>query len=271
MIVQEVRARSILSKSGIERIDYAINPYTGCAHGCVYCYACFMRRFTGHEERWGTFVDIKTNAVDLLRAQMPKHPAVRVMLSSVTDCYQPIEAARRLTRGCLAVLAEYPFAEVSVLTKSALVTRDLDILRTMPNVRVGMTLTTLDAAVASWMEPGATSPDGRLRALHVLADAGIRTWAFLGPLLPGISDDEESVAALLGAVARAGVRSALIDPMNLYPSVRASLITAYRAHCRAELPALLAACRTPEAYRERVREMADRAASGAAVEVRSAR
>jgi DNA repair photolyase len=270
MIVAEITARSILNKSGIERVDYAINPYTGCAHACVYCYACFMRRFSGHTERWGTFVDVKTNAVGLLRAQMPRHPAVRVMLSSVTDCYQPIEAKHRLTRGCLEELVRYPFAEVSILTKSALVTRDLDILRTMSNVRVGMTLTTLDTAVAHWIEPGATPPAGRLRALRTLADAGVATWAFLGPLLPGISDTEEALEELLSAAADAGVGSAYVDSMNLYPSVRASLSVAFRTNLPAGVPALESACRAPEAYRAGVREMVARVASGAPVEVRAA-
>jgi DNA repair photolyase len=268
MIIAETTARSILNKSGIERVDYAINPYTGCAHACVYCYACFMRRFTGHTERWGTFVDAKVNAVDLLEQQMPRRPAARVMLSSVTDCYQPVEARYGLTRGCLGVLARYPFADVSVLTKSELVTRDIDLLQAMPNVRVGMTLTTLDDSVARWMEPGASPPAGRLRALGELAAAGISTWAFLGPLLPGISDDEASLVALLDAVTNAGSRSIIIDAMNLYPTVRANLTAAYRMHFRSGLAALDRAARAPEAYRAGLRETVERATAGARVEVR---
>jgi DNA repair photolyase len=267
VIVSEVCARSVLNKSGIERVDYAVNPYTGCAHACVYCYACFMRRFSGHTERWGTFVDAKVNAVDLLAQQMPRRPTARVMLSSVTDCYQPLEAKYRLTRGCLEVLARYPFADVSILTKSELVTPDIDLLREMTNVRVGMTLTTLDDSVAGWMEPGATPPSRRLRALDGLASAGIATWAFLGPLLPGISDDESSLVALLNATARAGVRSVFVDSMNLYPSVRASLTAAYRTHHRAGLAELDAAARAPEAYRAGLLEMIARAAVGAGIEV----
>ena len=105
--VNEINARTILSKSGIPGMDYCINPYVGCAHACKYCYATFMKRFTGHIEPWGSFVDVKINAAELLRRQLKRSKRGRVMLSSVTDPYQPVEEKYRLTRKCLEVLALY--------------------------------------------------------------------------------------------------------------------------------------------------------------------
>ena len=115
LVIKEKRARSILSKSGIPGIDYCINPYTGCSHGCKYCYATFMKRFTGHMEAWGSFVDVKINAPEVLQRQMKNAPRGNIMISSVTDPYQPIENQYKLTRQCLEVLlalsvsGKYPY------------------------------------------------------------------------------------------------------------------------------------------------------------------
>ena len=225
------------------------------AHRCLYCYACFMQRFSGHDEPWGDFVDVKTNAVTLLEAQMERHPSARVLLSSVTDCYQPAEEQYRLTAGCLAVLTRYPFAEVSILTKSALLTRDLSVLRELPSLQAGMTITTLRTQTSNWLEPGASTPARRLDALDRLARAGISTWAFAGPLLPGIADDEASVAALLGALTDVGVSAITVDAVNLYPAVYPRLVAGYQEHAEWALPALAEAYRRPEAYGNRLRAL----------------
>jgi len=130
---RQIEAKSILSKSGIGGISYCVNPYVGCSHGCVYCYASFMKRFTGHREPWGSFVDVKVNAPQLLEKQTRKTRDGVIILSSVTDPYQPAEARCRVTRGCLEALAGKPF-RVEVLTKSPLVLRDIDLLKTFKNL-----------------------------------------------------------------------------------------------------------------------------------------
>lgn len=125
MIVREVYARSILSKSKV--FDYVINPYIGCQHGCTYCYARFMRRFTGHKEPWGEFVDVKINAPNLLQQEINKKPHGRVWISGVCDPYQPLEVRYELARKCIEILIRYNWP-ITIQTKSALVLRDSKLL-----------------------------------------------------------------------------------------------------------------------------------------------
>lgn len=125
-VVREVYAKSVLCKSGIS--DYCVNCYTGCLHSCVYCYARFMKRFSGHAEPWGQFLDVKVNAPDVLAREVRRNPPGRVVVSSVCDGWQPAEQKYELTRRCLHILLEAGY-QVSILTKSSLVTRDLDIMR----------------------------------------------------------------------------------------------------------------------------------------------
>jgi DNA repair photolyase len=141
MIVEEVYAKTILSRSKVLR--YTINPYIGCEHGCTYCYARFMKRFTGHTEKWGDFVDVKMNAVSLLQREVKKNRAGRVWISGVCDPYQPLEKAYELTRGCLEILSRHGWP-VTIQTKSPLILRDLDLLRKSNEIEAGLTITTAD-------------------------------------------------------------------------------------------------------------------------------
>lgn len=268
VIVREIAARSILCRSAIGGAEYALNPFVGCAHACVYCYAVFMKRFTNHAEPWGAFVDVKANAADLLLKEMRRRPTARVFMSSVTDAYQPLERRYRLTERCLDVLAGYPFAEVSILTKSDLVLRDLPTLARMPGCSVGMTVTTLDDAVARWVEPGATPPSRRIAALRALGEAGVRTWVFLGPLLPYYSDGEAAIASLLERARAAGASYAYVDRMNFYPSVKQRLLAAYRARSAEALACLQRALRDEAAYAQELRARVQRLAGDCGLEVR---
>lgn len=213
--VREVEARSVLSKSGISSVDYALNPYVGCQHGCVYCYSVFMKRFTGHTEEWGSFVDIKVNAPQVLERQLRRAKPGEVLLSSVTDPYQPLEERHHLTRGCLEALLDYPDFRVCILTKSPLVLRDLDILRRLEHLEIGFTVTGLDEGARKVFEPQAPPQRARLEALARLAEAGVNTWAFFGPALPQISDGAEEIEALFGEFKKAGVKRVLVDSLNL--------------------------------------------------------
>ncbi len=181
MIIKEVYAKTILSKSKVS--DYTINPYTGCEHGCTYCYARFMKRFTGHREEWGRFVDVKINAASLLQREIKKKRVGRVWISGVCDPYQPIEKRYELTRRCLEILSKHDWP-VTIQTKSPLVSRDLGLLRTFNDIEVGLTITTADDNIREIFEPNSPPIKERIETLEKLHSAGLKTYAMIAPLLP---------------------------------------------------------------------------------------
>lgn len=205
LIVQEVRAKSILSRSKIYR--YVVNPYTGCQHGCSYCYARFMKRVTGHREPWGDFVDVKVNAPELLRNEIRRKSKGRVWISGVCDPYQPLEEQYQLTRQCLAILVGNNWP-VIIQTRSPLVLRDLDIIREAGDIEVGLSITTADDDIRKLFEPHAPPIPNRIQALDELHRAGVRTYAMIAPVLPGA----EGLAGLLTGK----VDYVLIDRMNYH-------------------------------------------------------
>ena len=144
MNIREIKAKNILSKSQI--YDYALNPYVGCQHACVYCYAKFMKRFTGHKEPWGKFIDVKINAPELLEQEVKKKKVGRIWISGVCDPYQPLEKKYMITRRCLEILVEaaWPF---TIQTKSPLVLRDLEIIKRASDAEVCFTITTADEKI----------------------------------------------------------------------------------------------------------------------------
>jgi DNA repair photolyase len=209
--IREVKAKGILNRSKI--FDYCLNPYTGCEINCRYCYArLFMRRYSGHTEAWGEFVDAKMNAPDLLAHQTERAKRGTVWISSVCDPYQPLEVRYALTRSCLTVLLKKQFP-VNIQTKSNLVLRDIDLFREFESIEVGLTVTTDDDKVARLFEPRASSIQERIKALEKLHLSGIRTFVFIGPLLPG--RPERLVQELDGKVERV-----LIDRMNYLSSIK---------------------------------------------------
>jgi DNA repair photolyase len=203
MIIREVQAKTILSVSKIH--DYVVNPYVGCQHACSYCYARFMKRFTGHQEPWGEFVDVKINAPELLSKEILKKKVGNVWVSGVCDPYQPLEAKYQLTRRCLAILAEHNWP-VIVQTRSPLVLRDIDILKNAKNFEVGFSVTTADDSIRQLFEPHAPPIAERIAALDTLHKAGIRTYAMIAPMLPGT----EGLIELL----QGKVDYILVDRMN---------------------------------------------------------
>jgi DNA repair photolyase len=213
MKTREIFSRTILTKTGIPSFDYCINPYVGCGHGCRYCYASFMKRFTGHREPWGEFVDVKVNAPQVLRRQLKRAKPGTVLLSSVTDPYQPLEKTYRLTRGCLEALLEHDFS-VDLLTRSSLCLRDLDLIRQFKKIDVGFSLGTQDERIKVLFEPRSPSLKSRVEALRALHRAGVKTYAFIGPMLP--LDPKALVAQLDGAI-----DEVLIDRMNYANKVKA--------------------------------------------------
>lgn len=190
--VKEVVCQSILSKSKLPGCDYVINPYIGCSHGCVWCYARFMKDYSGHkDEDWGGFVDVKVNAPEVLLKEVRKlRPQQTVFLSSVCDPYQPIEGKYKITRKCLEILSRFPFP-VSILTQSKLVVRDVDLFRTFKNIEVGMSFITMNERATRIFQPLAASPKERIEVLKHLHQKGIRTYVHLGPILPYFTNFEE--------------------------------------------------------------------------------
>jgi DNA repair photolyase len=203
MIVKEIFAKSVLSKSQV--YDYALNPYVGCSHSCRYCYAAFMKRFTGHREKWGEFVDAKVNAPELLAKEIKSKRRARVWISGVCDPYQAAEKRYRLTGRCLEVLLEKQWL-VTVQTKSPLVLRDIGILERFEDIEVGFSIATADEKIGKLFEPGAPPIGERIRALEVLHSRGIRTFAMIAPLLPGAEGLGEALAGRVDHI--------LIDRLN---------------------------------------------------------
>jgi DNA repair photolyase len=217
--VRETLCRSILNQSSIS--DYSLNCYTGCSNGCVYCYARFMQRFHPHPEPWGAFVDVKANAVETLRRQLRRARPGGVFMSSACDGWQPMEAERRLTRGCCGLLLESGFT-VNALTKSELVMRDFDLFAGR-NGRIGVTLTTLNDRLSRLWEPGASSVAGRCRVIAEARRAGLRTGIMFAPLLPFLSDTRESLEAMFERAADLAVDDLWVDALNPRPKVWSSV------------------------------------------------
>lgn len=185
ILIREVETKNIMTKSTLPVGGYSVNPYVGCTHGCKYCYASFMKRFTGHTERWGTFLDVK-------RWPAIKNPwkyrGQRVVIGSVTDGYNPQEKQFGNTRRILEQL-KGSGAEILICTKSDLVVRDLELLKTMGKVTVSWSINTLDEQFRADMDQ-AVSIERRLAAMKKVYDAGIRTVCFISPVFPGITDFE---------------------------------------------------------------------------------
>lgn len=185
ILIRDVETKTIMTKSSLPVGGYSVNPYVGCTHGCKYCYASFMKRFTGHTEPWGTFLDVKYWP-EIRDPQ--KYRGQRVVIGSVTDGYLPQEEQFGNTRRLLEQLRGSG-AEILICTKSDLVIRDIDLLKEMGKVTVSWSINTLDEAFRADMDK-AVSIERRLAAMKQVYDAGIRTVCFISPVFPGITDFE---------------------------------------------------------------------------------
>ena len=245
MQLAEITIKTALVKSGIPGVEYVINPYLGCGHGCKYCYAVFMKKYARQfqGQPWGSFVEAKVNILEVLRRELArKRQRGRAMLSSVCDPYQPVEAKYRLTRQCLEALRDFGWG-IDILTRSPLVTRDLDILAGASGVSVGFSIPTDDEAVRRVTEPQAPPIPARIAALKQVAEAGMHPWVFIAPMLP------LNPARLVELIAPYADR-VMMDPLNYRRQVQSlfhqqgwdyALTDAYAAATRAELCRLLGA------------------------------
>lgn len=188
MLVKEIKVNDYLTKSNLPASDYVINPYVGCSHGCKYCYASFMKRFTGHTEDWGTFIDVKRCDKKINLNKISKKS---VFLSSVTDCYNQLEEKYKLTRHILEQIVDSD-CYLSISTKSKLILRDIDLLKQIKNLSVSMSINTLDENFRNDMDNASTIEE-RLNTLRELHDNGIYTVLFMSPIFPYITEWKEII------------------------------------------------------------------------------
>lgn len=183
LVLKDMDVKSVLTKSNLPVADYSVNPYTGCEHGCRYCYASFMKRFSNHPEQWGEFVDVK-HWPEIKNPK--KYAGKELFIGSVTDPYQPLEEKYGRTRALLEQM-QGSGCTISIATKSDLVLRDLDLIKSFPNARVSWSVNTLDESFREDMD-NAVSIERRLAAMEAFHDAGVRTTCFISPIFPGITD-----------------------------------------------------------------------------------
>lgn len=213
-IIREIDVNSVLTKTNLPVGDYAANPYVGCTHACKYCYASFMKRFTGHPEKWGTFIDVK-HWKEIKNPE--KYRGKDLFIGSVTDPYNPQEEIYGRTRALLTQL-QGSGARITVSTKSDLILRDLELIKTIPNARVSWSINTLDENFREDMDQ-AVSIRRRLDAMKTFYLAGVRTACFISPIFPGITD----VKAIIEQ-ARSHCNLIWLENLNLRGSYKAVIL-----------------------------------------------
>ena len=217
-VIREITVKSVLTKSNLPVSDYSVNPYVGCTHACRYCYASFMKRFTRHPEPWGTFLDVK-HWPEIRRPE--RYAGKELFIGSVTDPYLPQEKTFGRTRALLEQLAGSG-VKISIATKSDLVLRDLDLIKTFPDARVSWSVNTLDEGFKREMD-NAVSIERRLAAMKAFHDAGVRTTCFVSPIFPGITDVKAIVARV-----RSRCNLVWLENLNLRGSYKAAIMDCIR-------------------------------------------
>jgi DNA repair photolyase len=237
----EDHSKSILSKNSSPDIDfdYSLNPYRGCEHGCAYCYARPSHEFLGFSAGldFESKIVVKKNAASLLRDELSKKSwgVHRLVMSGVTDPYQPLEKELEITRGCLEVLADFR-QPVELITKNYLITRDIDLLERLSRYRAcsaRISITSLDSELSRILEPRASAPERRLKAVRLLSDAGVPVGVNVSPVIPGLNDHE--LPAIIAAAAEAGAQWVHYIPLRLPGAVAPiflSWLEQYKPHSR---------------------------------------
>jgi DNA repair photolyase len=251
MRVTEITAKTMLVDTKLPASDYVVNPYTGCSFACAYCYASFMGRFVGEPiEAWGDYLAVKTNAVEVFRADLDRLPPEKrhstILLSSVTDAWQGPEKKYRLARGILEALraSSYP-GFVSILTKSPLILRDVDVIAGLAAKEVGVTVTATDDAIGKFMEARAPAASVRLQTLEALNAANIPTYAFVGPLLPHYRYRRDLLDEMFLRLRDVGTQTLFAEHLNTSPYIR-KRIDPLLADAAPEVRAVYAAAKTDE-------------------------
>jgi DNA repair photolyase len=273
----EIEAKSVLNRVRGMPFAWSINPYRGCYHRCVFCYArnthtFFERSGIGD---WGTALYAKVNAAAVLRRELasPRWKGEHVAIGTATDPYQPLEGRYRITRSIIVELARAR-TEAHLITRSPLVVRDIDVLGELARqagVSVCISLPTLDEELARKIEPTVAPPRQRLRAVRLLASAGIRVGVAVAPILPHLTDSEEALRAVFAAAADAGASSAWHSILNLNEIARDSYFGFLREHFPSLVPAHESYYRrkyAPRALADGIAERVARARRGVALRPR---
>jgi DNA repair photolyase len=223
---REEPCRTALNRVSGMGFRWSLNPYMGCIHRCAFCYVRGFERRADRpaDERYGSSIRVKVNIVERLRAELAARSWRRetVAIGAATDPYQPAEGRYRLTRGCLEALGAAR-SPITLITRGPLVVRDLDVLATASTraeVRVSISIATLDRELSTRLEPGVAPPRQRLRAIRTLTDAGVAAGVALAPVLPGLTDGPRAMAAVLGAARDAGATHAWTNLLNLRSGTR---------------------------------------------------
>jgi DNA repair photolyase len=239
---REEPCRSALNRVKGMAFSWSLNPYMGCVHRCTFCYvrAFEHRADRPFDDRYGTSIRVKTNVVEVLRAELarPSWAGESVAIGAATDPYQPAEGRYKLTRGCLGALAEVsnPF---SIITRGPMIVRDLDVLveaAKRAKVSVTFSIPTLDEEVWRRTEPSTAHPRQRLRAVKELVDAGIRVGVGMAPILPGISDRPEQLAEVVRAAREAGATGVWTNMLFLRPGTREHFLQSVERDFPEQLP-----------------------------------
>lgn len=244
ILIKDIETKNVMTKSNLPLGGYSVNPYVGCTHACKYCYASFMKRFTGHTEEWGTFLDIK-HWPEIKNPK--KYSGQRVVIGSVTDGYNPQEEVFENTRKLLKQLRGSG-ADILICTKSDLVVRDIDLLKELGNVTVSWSINTLDEGFKNDMDC-AVSIERRINAMKKVYDAGIRTVCFVSPVFPGITDfkaifmrvkDQCDLFWLENLNLRGGFKKTIMDYIaEKYPDLLPLYHSIYDNHDRSYFDALV--------------------------------
>jgi len=228
--------------------DHVINPYTGCEHGCKYCYAVFIKKFQDIKEEWGDFVHAKVNCPELLKKELEKNKPGHIWMSSVTDCYMPLEGKFKLTRKILETIAKSPYKNkftIEILTKSALIKRDFNLIKEL-NAEIGCSINTLDKKKARILEPFSSPPRERISILKEAREKGIRIYGFISPVLPGITNLEELFKELRFC------EYVWVELLNTKPSVIKRMMPVIEKNFPDKLKDFKFAINKPEEYYENV-------------------
>ncbi len=217
MIIKEIEAKSIIVKTNLPEGDFVINPYVGCMHGCKYCYSRFMKRFTGHTEPWGSFVDKKMKAPDLIPEGTNKYKKKSITISSVTDPYQPIERKYKITRTILERLIPLQ-PNLNLITKSDLVVRDIDLFKQFKNCTVALSFSITNEKLRKQVELLSSPAKQKINVLKEFHKAKIPTVLFISPLFPRITDWEKIINQT-----KSFVDEYWFENLNLYPSIKGNI------------------------------------------------
>lgn len=229
--INEIIAKTILTKTNLPGCDYVVNPYNGCQFACMYCYAAQIARWKHPGEEWGSFMDVKLNAPELLKTELEKLAKKFksknfgiIWFSSVTDPYTGLEAKYELTRKCLQVLVDFGYeGQVAVQTKSGLITRDIDLFKQLKDVSIGFTVTTLDDKVSRFLEVEAPPVSARIDAIKKLNQNNIPTYAFIGPVLPHFVKSKTEIGQLLDVLQQNGVKEVWFEHIHLNTGIKSRL------------------------------------------------